>query len=105
MATKQTNPTKTNLPTHIGIWGFPSGSAAENPPAVQKLQVQSLGREDPLEGDLPLRSIPAWRIPTDRGSWQATVLGVERSRTRLKQLSMRAYRNLVNYSGGILGHW
>ena len=28
-------------------------------------------------------SIPAWRIPTDRGAWQATVRGVTKSRTRL----------------------
>ena len=28
-------------------------------------------------------SILAWRIPMDRGAWQATVHGVEKSRTRL----------------------
>ena len=98
------NPTKTNIPRCIGIWGFPSDSAAKNAPALQE-QVQSLGREDSLEGDLPPPSIPAWRIPMDRGAWQATVLGVARSWTQLKQLSMPAYRNLVNYSGSILGHW
>ena len=32
--------------------------------------------------------ILAWRIPMDRGTWQATVHGVEKSQTRLKQLSM-----------------
>ena len=32
-------------------------------------------------------SILAWRIPTDRGAWQATSHGVTRSQTRLKQLS------------------
>ena len=35
-------------------------------------------------------SIPAWRIPTDRGAWRATVHGVTKSRTRLKQLSTHA---------------
>jgi len=29
----------------------------------------------------------AWRIPTDRGPWQATVHEVSRSLTQLKQLS------------------
>ena len=32
-------------------------------------------------------SIVAWRIPMDRGAWWATVPGVAKSRTRLKQLS------------------
>ena len=34
-------------------------------------------------------SILAWRIPMDRGAWQAIVYGVTKSRTQLKQLSMR----------------
>ena len=42
---------------------------------------RSLGWEDPLqEGMATLSSIPAWRIPMDRGAWQATVHGVTRSR-------------------------
>ena len=32
-------------------------------------------------------SILAWRIPMDRGAWQATVHGVAKSWTRLKRLS------------------
>ena len=35
-------------------------------------------------------SIPAWENPMDRGAWWATVLGVTKSRTRLKQLSARS---------------
>ena len=36
----------------------------------------SLGREDPLkEGIATHSSIPAWRIPMDRGAWQATAHG------------------------------
>ena len=35
-----------------------------NPPAMQETQVQSLGREDPLEEDMATHSsILAWRIP------------------------------------------
>ena len=40
------------------------------------MQVGSLCREDPLEeGTATLSSILAWRIPMDRGAWQATVHG------------------------------
>ena len=36
----------------------------ENPPAMQEIQVQSLGREDPLEEGMATHSnIPAWEIP------------------------------------------
>ena len=36
--------------------------------------VPSLGREDPLEESMAAHSsILAWRIPKDRGAWQATV--------------------------------
>ena len=39
--------------------------------------VRSLGQEDPLEEDMATHSsILAWRIPTDRGAWRATVHGV-----------------------------
>ena len=47
--------------------------------------VQSLGREDPLEEGMGSHSsILAWRIPMDRGAWQATVHGVTKSQTQLK---------------------
>ena len=45
--------------------------------AMQETSVQSLGWEDPLEEGLAtLSSILAWRIPKDRGAWQAAVRGV-----------------------------
>ena len=47
--------------------GFPGGSVAKNPPAVQETQetqVRSLSREDPLEEGMTAHSsILAWRIP------------------------------------------
>ena len=53
-------------------------------PTMQETRVQSLGWEDPLvEGMATHSSILAWRIPTDRGAWLATVHGVTKSRTRL----------------------
>ena len=43
-------------------------------------QVQSLGWEDPLEEGMATHSsILAWRIPMDRGAWQATLHGVAKS--------------------------
>ena len=32
--------------------GFPDGSVVKNPPLMQKMRVQSLGREDPLEKEM-----------------------------------------------------
>ena len=49
----------------------------KNPPAMQETWVQSLGWEDPLEEGIATHSsIFAWRIPMDRGVWQAIVHGV-----------------------------
>ena len=53
-------------------------------PAMWKSWVLSLGWEDPLEVGMAIySSILGWRIPMDRGAWQATVHGVTKSRTRL----------------------
>ena len=56
----------------------------KNLPAMQETEVRSLGWEDPLEEGTAIRSsIPAWRIPVDRGAWRAAVHGVAKRRTRL----------------------
>ena len=50
-------------------------------PAMQKTWVRLPGWEDPLEKEMATHSsVLAWRIPTDRGAWQATVHGVARVR-------------------------
>ena len=58
---------------------------ARNPPAVQETQetwIRSLGQEDPLEEGMATHSsILAWRIPKDRGVWQAAVHRVAESNT------------------------
>ena len=41
---------------YIMFWGFPSGSALKNLPAMQEMQVQSLGPEDPLEESMASHS-------------------------------------------------
>ena len=51
-------------------------------PAIQETWVQSLSWEDPLEEGMATHSsILAWRIPMDRGAWQAIVHGVANSWT------------------------
>ena len=58
----------------------------KNLPAMQKTLVWSLGGEDPLEKGMATHcSIPAWKIPMDRGAWWATVHGVSKSQTWLKE--------------------
>ena len=52
--------------------------------AMWKTWVWCLGWEEPLgEGMATHSSILAWRIPMDRGSWQATVHGVHKSLTQI----------------------
>ena len=56
----------------------------KNPPAMWETWFQSLGWEDPLEeGMATYSSNLAWRIPMDRGVWQATVREVTKSHTWL----------------------
>ena len=56
----------------------------KNLPAVRETWVQSLGSEDPLDEGMATHSgILAWRIPMDRGAWQAAVSWVAKSWTKL----------------------
>lgn len=49
---------------------------------------RSLGQKDPLEEGVAIHSSTlAWRLPIDRGAWQATVHRDAKSWTELKQLS------------------
>ena len=49
--------------------------------AMQETWVQSLGWEDPLEEGMATHSsVLSWRIPMNRGAWQATFLGSQRDR-------------------------
>ena len=52
----------------------------KNLPAMWETWVRSLGWGDPLEEGMATHSsILAWRIPADRGAWQAMVHGVAES--------------------------
>ena len=64
----------------------------KNPPAMQETWVRSLDWEDPLEEGMGTHSILAWRIPMDRGAWQAAAHGVTES-DRTERLST-AHRDL-----------
>ena len=61
---------------------FPWGLVVKNP--LQYRRYKRCGF-DPWVGKIPWRR--AWK-PMDRGAWQATVLGVTKSRTCLKRLSL-----------------
>ena len=59
---------------------------------MQEMWIQSLGREDPLEGGMATNSsILGWKNPVGRGAWRATVHGVTKSQTQLKWLSTYAH--------------
>ena len=65
-------------------WALLVAQMVKNPSAMQETWVQSLAWENPLEEGMATQSsILAWRIPMDRGAWQAVVHGVTKSRTQL----------------------
>ena len=60
-------------------------------------------RRSPGGGHGNLLQYPCLENPTDRRAWRAPVQKVTKSRTRLKQLSMRTYllsQFLLNWGGG-----
>ena len=70
-------------------WASLVAQAVKNPPAIQETQVQSLGREDPLEKGMATHSsILAWRIP-----WTGEPGGLQsigsQSQTKLSDLCAR----------------
>ena len=56
--------------------------AVKHLPAMQEMPFLFLGWDDPLEEEVATHSsILAWKIPKDRGPWQATVHGATKSWT------------------------
>ena len=75
----------------------------KNLPAVKENWVRPLCWEDALEEGMATHSsIPAWRIPKDRGAWWATVHGVAKSWTQLSDFHSltHPYANCGLYSFG-----
>ena len=70
----------------------------KNPPAMQEtqeMQVQSLGREDPLEEGMATHSsILTWRVPWTEEPGGLQSMGSQ-SRVRLKRLSMHSPSNTI----------
>ena len=65
-------------------WASLMAQKVKNPLAIQETWVRSLGWEDPLEEGMSTHSSILgvfWKIPMDRGAWQATVHGIAKSRT------------------------
>ena len=65
-------------------WASLVAQVEKNLPAMQETWVQSLGQEGPLEKGMTTHSSTlAWRIPMDRGAYQATLHGFSKSQTQL----------------------
>ena len=63
-------------------WASLVAQTVKNLPAMLETWVQSLGLEDPLEEGMATHSsIPAWRIPMDRGAWRSVARGIAKSDT------------------------
>ena len=59
--------------------GFTEGSVVKNPPAMQEIQVRSLGQEYPLEEGMATHSsILAWRIPQTEKLGSLQSIGLQR---------------------------
>ena len=64
-------------------------------PAMWETQVWSLGQEDPLEQGMATHSsILAWRIPMNRGAWQAT--GHKVSESEMTEWLSTTHRSQIN---------
>ena len=50
-----------------------SNSGGQEPPAMQEIWVQSLGREESPEKEMATHQYSCLENPMDRGAWQATV--------------------------------
>ena len=62
--------------------GFPGGAVVKNPPADAETQVQSLGREDPLEEEMATHShLLAWEIPRTGKPEELQTMGSQRVRS------------------------
>ena len=74
----------------------------KNLPAMQETPVRFLGWEDPLKEGMATQSrILDWRIPKDRGAWQATVDAVSTRWTRLSTAQRDLHRREVRREGPI----
>ena len=71
---------KFRINVHILLyWASLMAQMVKNLPAMCETWVQTLGWEDPLEEGMATHSnILAWRIPMNKGAWQAQSMGSQR---------------------------
>ena len=67
------------LSSQHGEWGFPDDSVVKNLPAMQEMQVQSLGQDDPLEKEMATHSsILAWKSPQTEEPGRLQSMGLQK---------------------------
>ena len=72
-----------NSHAHL-TWGFLGGSAVKNSVAIQEMQVQSLGRKDPLGKEMVTpSSVLVWEISQTEEPGGLQSMGSQKSWTRL----------------------
>ena len=82
--------------THSMEWASQVAQWVKNPPAMQEMQVQSLGWEDPLEEGMATHSsILAWKIPwrEEPGRLQSIVNWSNLAHTHTGEEASRCYRS------------
>ena len=86
---------------HVGLpWWLSNKESTCNAGATGDTGSVPELRRSPEEGMAAHSSILAWRIPMDRGAWQATVQGVTKSQIQLKRLSTHAHTMFT-----LIFHW
>ena len=66
---------------YLLYWGLPGGSEVKNPPAELKMQVHSLGQEDPLKKEMATHSsVIVWEIPWTEETGLLQSMGSQRVR-------------------------
>ena len=98
----------------VSIGGLLPGGASCKEPICQcrrckrRRQVQSLGREDPLEEGMEYGNLLQYSCldnPMDRGAWSATVHGVAKIQTWLKWLSTHVCMQVSVHTPWISNSW
>ena len=85
----------------MGFRYFPGGSVVKNPPAMQEMQVWSLGQEDPLEEEVTTHhSVLAWETPwrEEPGGLQSTGSQRVRHDWATRQQQMYGFQIFVEHS-------
>ena len=69
---------------HVASWASPVAQLIKNPPAMRETWFGPWVGKTPWRRErLPTPVFLAWRIPMDRGAWQAIVHGIAKNQTRL----------------------